>query len=71
MPSEFNDYFQRELENGLRELETRSQSRTLAEIRGVNLCSNDYLSLAGDPQLHRAVLDAGFEIAYDGMSIEL
>ena len=47
-----------ELQAGLRELESRSQRRTLAEIRGVNLCSNDYLGLAEHPGLKEAVMRA-------------
>lgn len=58
MPSEFHRELQRELASGLHELETRSQRRTLAEIRGVNFCSNDYLGLAENPALHAAVLQA-------------
>jgi 8-amino-7-oxononanoate synthase len=58
MPSELNDLLRRELESGLRGLEQRSQRRSLAEIRGVNLCSNDYLGLAEHPALRAAVVDA-------------
>src|SRR5258708_25663611 len=58
MPSEFHHLFHRELESGLRGLGAKSQTRTLAEIRGVNLCSNDYLGLADHPALHIAVVEA-------------
>jgi 8-amino-7-oxononanoate synthase len=58
MPSELNGAFRRELEDGLRGLETRNQRRSLAEIAGVNLCSNDYLGLAEDERLREEVLDA-------------
>src|SRR5450432_4233730 len=58
MPSEFHHVLTVELQAGLRELESRSQRRTLAEIGGVNLCSNDYLGLAEHPTLKEAVLEA-------------
>ena len=58
MPSEFHKAFQREVEDGLRNLEARDQRRCLTEIRGVNLCSNDYLGLAESDALRAAVLDA-------------
>jgi 8-amino-7-oxononanoate synthase len=47
-----------ELKKGLRELESRSQKRSLEELRGVNLCSNDYLGLAEHPALREAVVAA-------------
>jgi 8-amino-7-oxononanoate synthase len=58
MPSNFHLGFHRELKAGLRGLEERSQRRSLAEIRGVNLCSNDSLGLAEHPALKKAVADA-------------
>jgi len=43
----------------LPELVYRAQTlrRSLAEIRGVNLCSNDYLGLAEHPKLHEAAIN--------------
>src|SRR6202022_4315110 len=58
MPSEFNQSLLAELRAGLRELESRSQRRTLVEITGVTLCSNDYLGLANNPALKQAVIEA-------------
>ena len=58
MPSNFQEDFHRELEAGLRELDARNRLRALAEIRGVNLCSNDYLELSRHPALKDAVLRA-------------
>jgi 8-amino-7-oxononanoate synthase len=58
MPTEFHSKLQRELQNGLHHLARRSQSRSLAETAGVNLCSNDYLGLAEHPALKEAVLEA-------------
>jgi 8-amino-7-oxononanoate synthase len=58
MPSEFDDVLTTELQAGLRERESRSQRRTLAELGGMNLCSNDYLGLAEHPALKEAVLQA-------------
>ena len=58
MPSEFNESLLAELQVGLRELESRSQRRTLVEITGVNLCSNDYLGLADNPSLKQSVIEA-------------
>jgi 8-amino-7-oxononanoate synthase len=58
MPTEFHSTLQRELQGGRRHLAQRSQSRSLAETTGVNLCSNDYLALAEHPALREAVLEA-------------
>jgi 8-amino-7-oxononanoate synthase len=58
MPSDFHELLQSELQAGLRELEARHQRRTLAEVFGVNLCSNDYLGLSEHPALREAVAEA-------------
>jgi 8-amino-7-oxononanoate synthase len=58
MPFNFQERFQRELQAELHELEARGQRRSLAEIRGVNLCSNDYLELSRHPALKEAVARA-------------
>jgi 8-amino-7-oxononanoate synthase len=56
MPAEFHEILNRELQAGLRELESRSQRRSLVEISGVNLCSNDYLGLADHPGLRETAI---------------
>ena len=58
MPSETHPSLAHELEKGLRGLEAQSQLRSLTEISGVNLCSNDYLGLSENAELKEAVLDA-------------
>src|SRR5277367_6205291 len=58
MPSDFQRRFAEELQSGLRALVARDQYRALAEISGVNLCSNDYLGLAQNATLRQAIADA-------------
>lgn len=58
MPSDANSRFQRELAEGLRALEERDQRRWLAQLAGVNLCSNDYLGLSKHPRLREVIVQA-------------
>jgi 8-amino-7-oxononanoate synthase len=58
MPADFRQKLDSELKNGLRTLAARQQLRSLEEVRGVNLSSNDYLGLAQHPALKAAVLEA-------------
>jgi len=58
MPSEAQGNLVKELERDLAGLRARDQLRSLAQITGVNLCSNDYLGLADDARLKEAVLQA-------------
>jgi len=58
MPSDTLFTWKARLHEDLRLLEQRSQRRNLAEIRGVNFCSNDYLGLAENPVLRERVVGA-------------
>jgi len=58
MPSNALATWKEQLRKGLRVLDERNLRRNLAEIRVVNLCSNDYLGLAEHPKLREATLDA-------------
>jgi 8-amino-7-oxononanoate synthase len=58
MPSENKNQFVDEMNAALAGLRERNQLRSLAQLAGVNLCSNDYLGLAEDPRLKQAVVEA-------------
>src|SRR5262245_36338041 len=58
MPTEFHAKLEKELAAGLRQLAECNQMRSLAEISGINLCSNDYLGLSEHPALKEAALEA-------------
>jgi 8-amino-7-oxononanoate synthase len=58
MPDDVLSSWKATLAQGLKALEQRRQRRNLAEIRGVDLCSNDYLGLAEHPALKEAVVRA-------------
>lgn len=57
MPSDALSAWKNRLNDGLRSLEERNQRRSLAEIHGVNFCSNDYLGLAAHPVLRERVVE--------------
>jgi 8-amino-7-oxononanoate synthase len=61
MPSNANARFLHDLQAGLRDLEARSQRRSLSEVCGINLCSNDYLGLAEHPELRAAIVEGVVE----------
>ena len=59
----------RRIDDELAALASQGQLRKLGEIKGVNLCSNDYLGLSTDPRLRDAVasaLDSGVPVASTG-----
>jgi 8-amino-7-oxononanoate synthase len=58
MPSDALSAWKAHLYEGLRILEERNQRRSLAEICGVNFCSNDYLGLAENRALRERVAEA-------------
>src|ERR1700761_3901711 len=70
MPTDFHRTFQRELHDGIRDLERREQRRSLVDTSAdtsvsgtvprahVNLCSNDYLGLSESEELRAAILEA-------------
>ena len=58
MPSDVLSVWKAVLRKDLRALEERNLCRTLAEIRGINFCSNDYLGLAENPALRQSVAES-------------
>ncbi|HUN63837.1 MAG TPA: 8-amino-7-oxononanoate synthase [Candidatus Sulfotelmatobacter sp.] len=58
MPDDVVGVWKAWLAKGLRALEQQHQRRSLAEIRGIDFCSNDYLGLAEHPALKQAVVRA-------------
>ena len=58
MPDDVLGTWKASLAKGLRALEQLHQRRTLAEIRGIDFCSNDYLGLSEHPAMKQAVLRA-------------
>ena len=58
MWSEAENSIQKELRDGLFQLEEKSQRRELRRVNGVNLCSNDYLGLSQSKQLRDEIIEA-------------
>ena len=58
MQSEPKNKLLHQLQDELHALEARNQRRTLIEIQGINLCSNDYLGLSRNPVLKEAIVEA-------------
>src|SRR5277367_6145301 len=58
MRSDVQSMWRAAMRKGLSALEERSQCRSLAEIAGVNFCSNDYLGLATHPELRATLAEA-------------
>src|SRR5262249_10833429 len=58
MRSEVENSVQKELRDGLFQLEEKSQRRSLCRVGGINLCSNDYLGLSQNNQLREETIEA-------------
>lgn len=58
MRSEVSNSIQKELQDSLLRLEEKSQRRSLLRIKGVNLCSNDYLGLSQNKKLRDEIMEA-------------
>jgi 8-amino-7-oxononanoate synthase len=58
VPESFESHLLNRITAELQTLREQSQFRTLENVSGINLCSNDYLGLARDSRLKLAVLHA-------------
>jgi len=58
MPSDALFAWKSRMQDGLRSLDQRNQRRSLAEIHGINFCSNDYLGLAENEEFRGRVAEA-------------
>jgi 8-amino-7-oxononanoate synthase len=58
MPGDVLSTWKDSLGKGLRALEQQHQRRSLAQMQGIDFCSNDYLGLATHPALKEAVMRA-------------
>src|SRR6516225_6775358 len=58
MPCDVLSMWKAGLRKDLRSLEERNLCRTLAEIQGINFCSNDYLGLAENPALRQSLVES-------------